>query len=78
MPMPSVAYPTRMRALGTGAATCWLRLASAAGPILVGYLVATGGTAAVFLMFSGAAVVGAAAAFGMLETQNKRLEELAS
>jgi putative MFS transporter len=71
-------YPTRMRALGTGAATCWLRLASAAGPILVGYLVATGGTAAVFLMFSGAAVVGAAAAFGMLETQNKRLEELAS
>ena len=25
-------YPTRMRALGTGAATCWLRLASAAGP----------------------------------------------
>jgi hypothetical protein len=29
-------------------------------------------------MFSGAAVVGAAAAFGMLETQNKRLEELAS
>ena len=33
-------YPTRMRAIGTGAATCWLRLASAAGPLLVGYLVA--------------------------------------
>jgi putative MFS transporter len=25
-------YPTRMRAIGTGSATCWLRLASAAGP----------------------------------------------
>src|SRR5713101_4150572 len=32
-------YPTRMRAIGTGAATCWLRLASAAGPVLVGYFV---------------------------------------
>ncbi len=71
-------YPTRMRALGTGAATCWLRLASAAGPILVGYLVAASGTAAVFLMFAAAGVLGAIAAFGMLETQNKSLEELAS
>jgi len=70
-------YPTRMRALGTGAATCWLRLASAAGPLFVGYLVASRGTAAVFLMFAGAGVVGAAAAAGMLETRNKRLEELA-
>jgi putative MFS transporter len=71
-------YPTRIRALGTGAATCWLRLASAAGPVFVGYLVAHQGTAAVFLMFAAAGVVGAAAAFGMLETRNKRLEELAS
>ena len=70
-------YPTRMRALGTGAATCWLRLASAAGPVLVGYLVAAGGTAAVFLMFAAAGVIGAAAAVGMLETRNRRLEELA-
>jgi MFS transporter, putative metabolite:H+ symporter len=70
-------YPTRMRALGTGAATCWLRLASAAGPLFVGYLVASRGTAAVFLMFAGAGVVGAAAAAGMLETRDRRLEELA-
>jgi putative MFS transporter len=70
-------YPTRMRALGTGAATCWLRLASAAGPVLVGYLVAHSGTAAVFLMFAGAGVVGAAAATAMLETRNRRLEEIA-
>jgi putative MFS transporter len=71
-------YPTRMRALGTGAATCWLRLASAAGPVFVGYLVAARGTAAVFLMFAAAGLLGAVAALGMLETRNRRLEELAS
>jgi putative MFS transporter len=70
-------YPTRMRALGTGAATCWLRLASAAGPVLVGYLVTHSGTAAVFLMFAAAGVVGAVAATAMLETRNRRLEEIA-
>jgi putative MFS transporter len=70
-------YPTRMRAIGTGAATCWLRLASAAGPVLVGYLVAQSGTAAVFLMFAAAGVVGAIAATAMLETRNRRLEEIA-
>ena len=70
-------YPTRMRAIGTGAATCWLRLASAAGPVLVGYLVAAEGTGAVFLMFAAAGVIGALAAVGMLETRNRRLEDLA-
>jgi MFS transporter, putative metabolite:H+ symporter len=70
-------YPTRMRAIGTGAATCWLRLASAAGPLLVGYLVAEGGTAAVFLMFAAAGLIGALAATAMLETRNRRLEEIA-
>ena len=70
-------YPTRMRAIGTGAATCWLRLASAAGPVLVGYLVGASGTAAVFLMFAAAGVIGGVAAVGMLETRNRRLEELA-
>jgi len=70
-------YPTRMRAIGTGAATCWLRLASAAGPVLVGYLVTTRGTGAVFLMFAAAGAIGAVAGLGMLETRNRRLEELA-
>jgi putative MFS transporter len=70
-------YPTRMRAIGTGAATCWLRLASAAGPLLVGYLVTARGTGAVFLMFAAAGVIGAVAGLGMLETRNRRLEELA-
>jgi len=70
-------YPTRMRAIGTGSATCWLRLSSAVGPLLVGYLVAAKGTHAVFLMFAGAGVVGALAAAFMLETRNRRLEDLA-
>jgi putative MFS transporter len=70
-------YPTRMRAIGTGSATCWLRLASAAGPLLVGYFVAARGTAAVFLMFAAAGLVGAVAAAFMLETRNRRLEEIA-
>jgi putative MFS transporter len=69
-------YPTRMRALGTGAATCWLRLASAAGPVLVGYLVASG-TGAVFLMFAAAGLIGAVASTLILETRNRRLEDIA-
>ncbi len=70
-------YPTRMRAIGTGSATCWLRLASAAGPLLVGYLVSERGTGAVFLMFAAAGVVGALAATLTLETRNRRLEDIA-
>ena len=30
-------YPTRLRALGTGLGSAWLRLGSAAGPIVVGW-----------------------------------------
>jgi putative MFS transporter len=70
-------YPTRMRAIGTGAATCWLRLASAVGPLLVGYIVGADGIRTVFLMFAGVAVVGAVAATRMLETDNRRLEDIA-
>jgi putative MFS transporter len=71
-------YPTRMRAMGTGAATCWLRLASAVGPLLVGYLVSAQGIPAVFLMFAAVAAVGARAATRMLETENRRLEDIAA
>jgi putative MFS transporter len=70
-------YPTRMRAIGTGAATCWLRLASAVAPLLVGYIVAAGGIGSVFLMFAGVGVIGAIAAAFMLETRNRRLEDIA-
>ena len=70
-------YPTRMRAIGTGVATSWLRIASAVGPALVGYMVDTKGIHSVFLMFAGISVVGAIAATGMVETSDRRLEEIA-
>ena len=70
-------YPTRMRAIGTGLATSWLRLASAAAPTIVGLMVGEQGVAAVFLMFAGVAVVGLIAATRMIETSNRRLEDIA-
>jgi MFS transporter, putative metabolite:H+ symporter len=70
-------YPTRMRAIGTGVATSWLRVASAIGPTLVGFMLAKGGVDSVFLMFAGVAVVGLIAATRMIETRNLRLEEIA-
>ncbi len=70
-------YPTRMRALGTGLATSWLRIASAAGPPLVGLLVTNEGIHAVFLMFTGVALVGAVAGLMMIETRNRQLEDIA-
>jgi MFS transporter, putative metabolite:H+ symporter len=70
-------YPTRVRAIGTGAATCWLRLASAAAPLLVGYLVTAGGIVSVFLMFASMAAIGTLAAALMLETQNRPLDDIA-
>ena len=71
-------YPTRMRAIGTGLATCWLRLASAAGPLIVGVAVSEQGTDFVFLMFAGTALAGACAATQMIETRARRLEEIAN
>ncbi len=70
-------YPTRMRAIGTGLATSWLRLASAVGPAIVGLMVGSRGINAVFIMFAIAAVVGALAATRMIETRARRLEEIA-
>jgi len=68
-------YPTRMRAIGTGVATSWLRLASAVGPALVGYMISAMGIGAVFLMFAAVGIVGALAAARMIETRGQRLEE---
>jgi MFS transporter, putative metabolite:H+ symporter len=71
-------YPTRMRAIGTGLATSWLRLASAVGPALVGFMVGEGGIAAVFVLFAVISVLGAVAASQMIETRGRQLEEIAS
>ena len=70
-------YPTRMRVIGVGLATSWLRVASAVGPAIVGVMVAANGIGSVFLMFAGVSVAGALAAGGMIETRGQRLEDLA-
>jgi MFS transporter, putative metabolite:H+ symporter len=70
-------YPTRMRAIGTGLSTSWLRIASAIGPAVVGIVVGDGGVGPVFWMFAAVAMVGAVAALGMIETRNRRLEDIA-
>jgi putative MFS transporter len=71
-------YPTRMRAIGTGVATSWLRAASAIGPTLIGFMLGKGGVDSVFLMFAGVAVLGLIASTRMIETRNLRLEDIAS
>ena len=69
-------YPTRMRAIGTGLATSWLRAASAAAPAIVGVVLTGQGIAAVFLMFALTTIVGFFAATRMIETTNRALEEI--
>lgn len=71
-------YPTRMRALGTGVTTAWMRIASIVGPLLVGTLITRGGVQAVFGMFATAALVGAVVVFWfVIETRGRSLEEIA-
>lgn len=69
-------YPTRMRAIGTGLATSWLRVASAIAPAIVGVVLSAQGIGVVFLMFAAAAVVGLLASRHMIETSNRALEEI--
>ena len=69
-------YPTRVRALGVGTATAWLRLASMAGPVIVGTLV-TFGLVSVFAIFAIVAVIAAAVVtIFALETKERVLEQL--
>ena len=70
-------YPTRVRALGTGTGTAWVRLASIIGPFVVGMILPTGGLGGVFLMFAIAALVGGiVTALFAIETRGRTLEEL--
>ena len=71
-------YPTRMRAIGTGLATSWLRIASAIGPAVIGFMVSKEGIASVFLLFAGVAMIGALASWFMIETRGRRLEDIAA
>ncbi|HEY7662858.1 MAG TPA: MFS transporter [Xanthobacteraceae bacterium] len=68
-------YPTRVRALGVGVATAWLRLASIIGPSAVGMMLA-GGLPSVFVTFAIVAAI-AAVITGLfaVETKGRVLEE---
>lgn len=69
-------YPTRVRALGVGTATAWLRFASMVGPTTVGFMIA-GGLGSVFLAFGAAALVAAVVtALLAIETKKRLLEEV--
>ena len=69
-------YPTRARALGVGAATAWLRLASMIGPTTVGFMIATG-LQSVFLAFGAMALITAIiTALFAIETKKRVLEEV--
>ena len=70
-------YPTRLRAIGSGFGSAWLRLGSSVGPLIVGAVVADAGISAVFAVFAGIAAVGGTvcAAFA-IEAKGRVLEEL--
>jgi len=70
-------YPTRLRAIGAGFGSAWLRIASSIGPLLVGWVVGNYSINYVFLVF------GIVLAFGgiicllfAIETKGRVLEEL--
>jgi MFS transporter, putative metabolite:H+ symporter len=69
-------YPTRLRSLGTGTASCWVRISSAVGPSIVGVTLAGSGVPGVFLLFGVMSLIGAVVALGATETTNRPLEEI--
>ena len=69
-------YPTRVRALGVGTATAWLRLASMIGPTAVGYMIASG-LQSVFISFGLVSCAAAlVTALFAIETKQQVLEEV--
>ncbi|MFD4249061.1 MFS transporter [Amycolatopsis thermoflava] len=70
-------YPTRLRAVGTGFGSAWLRAASSAGPLLVGFVVAGLGIRYVFAAFAVVALIGGVVTIRhAIETKGQVLEEL--
>ncbi|MGK9166690.1 MFS transporter [Inquilinus limosus] len=70
-------YPTRLRALGTGLGSAWLRLGSSSGPIIVGTLMGYAGIQFVFAAFALVLAIGAiVTAVFAIETKGRILEEL--
>ena len=70
-------YPTRLRAVGTGFGSAWLRAGSSIGPIMVGSIVAGLGIQYVFAVFAAVALVGGVVTLLFaIETKGRVLEEL--
>ena len=70
-------YPTRLRSLGAGLGSAWLRAGSVAGPWVIGLIAATGSIVPVFLAFAVVtAVTGLICWRWAPETAGKTLEEL--
>jgi MFS transporter, putative metabolite:H+ symporter len=70
-------YPTRLRAVGTGFGSAWLRAGSSVGPIMVGAIVADLGIQYVFAAFAAVALVGGLVTLLFaIETKGRVLEEL--
>jgi len=70
-------YPTRLRAVGTGLGSAWLRAGSSLGPLLVGFIVGDFGIRYVFAAFAAVAVAGGVVTLlCAIETKGRVLEEL--
>jgi MFS transporter, putative metabolite:H+ symporter len=70
-------YPTRLRAVGGGFGSAWLRAGSSIGPIMVGSIVAGLGIRYVFAAFAAVALVGGLLTLRFaIETKGMVLEEL--
>jgi MFS transporter, putative metabolite:H+ symporter len=70
-------YPTRLRAVGTGFGSAWLRAGSSIGPVLVGWIVGDFGIQYVFAAFAAVALVGGLVTLQFaIETKGQILEEL--
>jgi putative MFS transporter len=70
-------YPTRLRCIGTGLGSAWLRAGSAVGPVMVGVIVGDLGIRYVFAAFAAVALVGGIVTLLFaVETKGRVLEEL--
>lgn len=70
-------FPTRLRALGTGIGSAWLRLGSAMGPLVVGIAISGAGVHYVFGTFAIVLLItGCITALFAIETKGRVLEEL--
>jgi MFS transporter, putative metabolite:H+ symporter len=70
-------YPTRIRAIGSGAGSAWLRIGSSVGPLIVARVVAISNINWVFFAFALILAIGGMVCMTMaIETRQRVLEEL--